>query len=82
MTKYFVIRNCRGTCLSVKMMKGSYLSGKMVKGYMVRERLGPPVVEHGGLAPPCKSLDAPQLGTTGLEVRVQPAVHVMQTISC
>ena len=34
MIKYFVIRNFRGTCSSVGMLKG----------YMVRERLGTPVL--------------------------------------
>jgi len=36
MIKYFVIRNFRGTCSSVKMLKG----------YMVRERLGTPAVKY------------------------------------
>jgi len=34
--KYFVIRNFRGTCSSVGMLKG----------YMVRERLGAPVLDR------------------------------------
>jgi len=34
MIKYFVIRHFRGTCSSVRMLKG----------YMVRERLGTPVL--------------------------------------
>jgi len=37
MIKYFVIRNLRGTRFSVEMLKG----------YMVRERLGTPVLMHG-----------------------------------
>ena len=37
MIKYFVIRNFRGTCQSVGMLKG----------YMVRKRLGTPALEHG-----------------------------------
>ena len=35
MKKYFIIRNFRGTCLSVKMLKV----------YMIRERLGTPAPE-------------------------------------
>jgi len=37
MRKYFVIRSFRGTCSSVGMLKG----------YMVRKRLGTPVLEFG-----------------------------------
>jgi len=36
MIKYFVMRNFRDTCLSVKMLKG----------YIVRERLGTSVLVH------------------------------------
>jgi len=35
MIKYFVMRNLRGTCLSVEMLKG----------YIVRERSGTPELE-------------------------------------
>ena len=40
--KYFVMRNFRGTCSSVEMVKGICLSFKIRKGYMVKERLGIP----------------------------------------
>ena len=35
MIKYFVIRNFRGTCSSVEMVKGTCLSVEILKGYML-----------------------------------------------
>jgi len=51
MIKYFVIRNFRGTCSSVEMLKGYMLIFRnaegvraQLKGYIVREKLGTPVL--------------------------------------
>jgi len=44
MIKYFFIRNFRATFSSVEILKGTCYSVGMLKGYMVRERLGTPVL--------------------------------------
>jgi len=35
MTKFFVIRNFKGTCSSVEMLKGYMVFVEMLKGYML-----------------------------------------------
>jgi len=64
MTKYFVLRNFRGACLSFECWRRSCSSVGMLKGYMVRKRLGIPVLERTTMSPKTRKDHAKTLWIT------------------